>query len=257
MTQAHSLPLAAALLLALGAGAPAAAQTPDFPAVSYPAVPERSADIDGFVPAGWLVDASAEGDLDRDGRSDLALVIRMNDASNMIPADMCGETLDTNPRMLIVALAAPGGGYRRVADDHALIPRRDNACAVDPFAPDNIEIGRGSLHLSLEHFMSAGGWDAGTTTFALRWQEGAMRLIGWDYSNVHRNTGCIQTLSVNFLTGAVRTTEGNIGTDVDQVSRSRLTHRALPTLAGIGDGFMYDPQRLIERLPTCDAGGDE
>lgn len=249
--------LAAALLAATLLPSPAAAQVDDIPPVRYPAIPAQAADDRGFVPAGWLIDASVQGDLDHDARPDLALVLRMNERSNVLPVAFCGDSLDTNPRMLVVALAVAAGGYRKVAADHALIPRRDNPCAEDTFAPDNIEISNGVLRLSLERFMSMGSWSTGTTQFALRWQQGAMRLIGFDYSNLRRNTGCIQTLSVNFLTGRVRTTMGNIGTDDDRVRWSRVPRRPLRALDGIGDGLAFDPERLIERLPPCDVGGDE
>jgi len=52
--------------------------------------------------------------------------------------------------------------------------------------------------------MSAGGWDMGYSVFTFRWQQGAMRLIGFDSSNTQRNSGATQTLSINYLTRRVR-----------------------------------------------------
>lgn len=241
-----------AFLSLLAVPASAAAQDLVLPAVRYPVLPRQAADAGGFAPRGWTIEARAAGDLDRDGDSDLALVLRSNDPANLVPVDFCAERLDTNPRMLVVALAAPDGGYRLTVQNHSLIPRRENPCQVDWFEAEGLEIRRGNIRLYLEHMMSAGGWDAGTTTFVLRWQDGALRLIGWDYSNVKRNSGCLNTISVNFLTGRVRTAQGNVGTDRERVRWSRLARPTpSPAIGDVGDGMQFDPDRLRENMPPC------
>ena len=68
---------------------------------------------------------------------------------------MCEKAFDTNPRMLAVLLAKSGGGYGLAAENHALIPRRDNACQVDPYSAIAIE--RGLLRIAFERMMSAAG----------------------------------------------------------------------------------------------------
>ncbi len=97
--------------------------------------------------------------------------------------------------------------------------------------------------------MSAGGWDMGSTAFKWRWQGGALRLIGFDYSNVRRNTGALSLLSVNYLSGRAKIGTGNIGTDREKVRWRSLRNRRAPTIAEVGDGLMFDPEKLVSSLP--------
>jgi hypothetical protein len=220
------------------------------PPIDYPMLPERAADAAGFAPPGWRVELSAPGDLDRDGRSDLAIVLRMNDPANVVPIDFCGETLDTNPRILAVVLAEEGGGYRLGLQNHELIPRRDNACAVDWFGtPESLAVERGTVRIALERFMSAGGWDMGTTSFTFRWEADDLRLIGYDYRNVRRNSGEVAGLSVNYLTGRAKLTQGRMDEDRETVRWVSLHSRRPIGIGSIGSGLDFDPEELVSSLP--------
>jgi hypothetical protein len=237
-------------LLALLAPGIAAAQDLVIPPVSYPELPGAAAAAQGFVPKGWRIEAQAQGDLDGDSRSDIALVLRADDPANVLPDTFCAERFDTNPRILAVLLARPVGGYGLAVENHELIPRRENPCEVDPFYdPGQIAVERGILRLNLERMMSAGGWDAGSATFRWRWRDGALRLIGFDYSNVKRNTGALTLVSINYLSGRVKISTGNIGTDREKVRWTSLHNRRSPTIDEIGDGLMFDPENLVSNLP--------
>ncbi|HEX8225252.1 MAG TPA: hypothetical protein VF605_15670 [Allosphingosinicella sp.] len=246
MSITHSLAsIGTALSLALLGSAAASAQ--DLPPVTYPRLPATAATAQGFVPKGWTEESRAEGDIDGDSKADLALVLRSLDPANVVPQEMCGKELDTNPSILAVLLARPGGGYRLVVEDHALIPRRDNSCQLDGLTAIAVE--RGALRLDFERMMSAGGWDMGSTTFKWRWRDGALRLAGFDYSNVSRNSGVIGRISVNYPTGRVKTSTGNIGSDLEKVRWTRLRSRRAPTIDEVGNGLTFDPEELVSNLP--------
>jgi hypothetical protein len=230
----------------------ATAQEFDVTEVEYPILPATAAAAEGFVPRGWRIDAQAQGDLNGDGRSDLALVLRGTDPGNVVSNQSFGPAnFDTNPRILAVALAERAGGYRLVEQNHRLIPRHTSSTIDDPFDPEGeaLKIERGALKLSLIRFASAGGWDAGGTSFTFRWQDGALRLIGYDYDNVRRNTGETGSLSINFLTRRARIATGNIERDDEDVRWERVRARPLLTLEEIGDGLEFDPDGAVERLP--------
>lgn len=224
----------------------------ELPRVSYPSLPSSAADAAGFAPSGWRVESQSSGDLDGDGRADLAFVLRMQDPANILDNEGLGsDPFDTNPRILAVALARPQGGYRLIVQDHALIPRPESPAQQDPFeSPDGgLRLVRDTVRVDLYRFMSAGGWDAGPTRFTFRWQAGALRLIGYDYNNVHRGLGCLTTLSVNYLTRRARLAAGYIDEDAEQVRWRRLAARPLLAIGEIGDGFAFDPDGLVGNFP--------
>lgn len=243
--------LLALLILPVPAAAAAQEEEGGLPPVTYPSLPDSAASAAGFVPQGWQLEASAAGDLDRDGRSDIAMVLKMDDPANVLPNEgLCGDTIDTNPRILAVALAERGGGYRLGTSNQELIPRRDNACAVDWFgAPEQLSITRGAVRIDLERFMSAGGWDMGTTSFTFRWEGEDLRLIGYDFSNVKRNTGDTAGLSVNYITGRAKLTRGRLDSDRETVRWVSLHNRGPVTIHAIGNGMEYDPEGLVGGLP--------
>ncbi|MEP9358840.1 hypothetical protein [Sphingomonas sp. KR3-1] len=239
------------LAFLLPAFAVASVSRDDPPTVRYPALPAAAARAQGFVPVGWVLESSESGDLDGDGKPDLAFVLHMNDPANVLKNEggFCGETIDTNPRILAVALAQPGGGYRLVAQNHALVPRRDNPCADDWLAADGemgggIAIARGNVVVTLGRFMSAGGWGMGRTVFTLRWKDRALRLIGFDSENTQRNSGETSSLSVNYLTRKIRIAHGTIESDAEKVRWARLSGAGLPTIDAIGDGLEFYPEGL-------------
>jgi hypothetical protein len=241
------------LLAVIAFSAAADGQGLVIPDVQYPSLPARAANVAGFVPSGWRLEQEAQGDLDGDGRADLAFVVRMNDPANIVRHNILGEDpFNTNPRMLGIAFAAPDGGYRLAVQDRTLIPRREVPAQEDMLNPDDrgLEIARGTLKLKLTRFMSAGGWGAGSTSFTFRWRAGAFRLIGFDYVNVQRNTSCMVTFSLNYLTRRARLeaayadTEGN-----GEVRWRSLPARSLRTIGEIGNGLQFDAEGMISSYP--------
>jgi hypothetical protein len=233
---------------------PVPPQDGELPPVTYPSLAATAADAKGFVPKGWKLEIQASGDLDGDSLPDLVLALQQQDPRNIIPnGPLCGDTLDTNPRILAVALAQRGGSYRLAMQNHSLVPRRDNACAEDWFASEGVtggglEITRGTVRVRLGRFMSAGGWSMGSTTFTFRWQHGALRLIGYDYSNVQRNSGEMETLSINYLTRRVKIGEGSTSDDDLKTHWLTIPARPLLTIDELGDGLEFDPDGFLGNL---------
>jgi hypothetical protein len=93
--------------------------------------------------------------------------------------------------------------------------------------------------------MSAGGWGMGATTYTFRWQQGALRLIGYDYTNVQRNTGEMDTQSINYLTRRMKTSTGSISDDAQKTRWSTIPARPLLTIDQVGNGMDFDPDSLL------------
>lgn len=219
--------------------------------VRYPQIAAHAAAVEGLVPTGWRVEQRLQGDLDRDGRNDVVLVLKMTDAANVLQVDeRTPETLDTNPRMLIAALMDPAGGYRTVTQDHALILRRVSTDQDDSLDESSTTGGggvgintAGTVTVTLSQFASMGSWQMGETSFNFRYQDGCLRLIGYERSTVQRNTGETNALSINYLTGRAWRTQGSIEHDGEPPKHwLRLPRQPLQCLEQVGDGLMFDPK---------------
>jgi hypothetical protein len=238
------------LPLAVAAAPAAAAQPHDIPAISYPALPGAAQQAEGFVPAGWALIASKSGDLNADGRIDLVLLMRMRDPANVVPIDLGdrSEPFDTNPHMLAVAFRQPRGGYRLAASNHRLFvqPLRPFT-GEGPLGEDTIRIERGGLLISFDYLR-------GAASYRFRWQSGAFRLIGYEGSGV--SGGCIETISINYLTRRARVTKGLTSDDRERVANRAVDGRA-PTLDAI-DLETFMPEEAIAGPPLlCPPPPDE
>lgn len=230
------------LALALCAFTSARADELIIPPVDYPTLPATGASADAFVPTGWRLEFDTRGDLDRDGREDLVLVLRMNDPANIVKNEGLGaQAFDTNPRMLMVAFAG-AGGYRRVLEDHALIPRPDNPVMDDYLdGGDAVVVRRGALTVRLHLWASAGSWFTGNTSLTFRHQDGCFRLIGHDSFGLHRASLEATTTSINYLSGKVEFLRENYQEDAPPERKAgRVPKRELPCLETIGDGIGFE-----------------
>lgn len=219
----------------------ASAQEFDIPEVVYPSLSKEASSAAGFVPEGWMLETSVSGDLNGDGLEDLALVVRQNDPKNRIKLSYSEEPFDTNPRILAVALKEAGADrYRLQAENHTLIPRRENPSQEDPF-DGGLTIERGALKVGMWLFMTAGGWETSNSTFTVGHRDGGLVLIGFDRYALHRASGETTETSVNYLTGKMKLTKGHMSRDGGKVVWKILPRRPLLTLDRIGNGLDFDP----------------
>lgn len=207
-----------------------------------PALPAHGASAAAFVPAGWRLEQVVEGDFSRDGVPDLAFVLRRADPQQIIRREGFDPS-DINPRILGVALGQ-AGGFRLAGQNHAIFPERDADMLHmdDPFDA-GLSVANGVLTLELNLFMSMGGGDTGPYQFHFRSQDGAVKLIGYDHTNVGRMNGNVTAVSVNFLTGRRTDTTGRIDSEQETTVVSRTAVKPIP-LDQIGDGFAFEYDRL-------------
>ena len=237
------------LALVLASGAAATTQVvgntwdgETMPVVAYPDLPQFADGIGDFVPQGWVLERSVQGDLDADGRNDLVLLLRMQDPRNVLRNEGLGmPEFDTNPRLLVVAFR-DGDRYRRVLQDHALVPRQQDPVEEDYIqGGDAVSIVRGTLRVDLYAWRSAGGWGTWTNTYRFRWQQGCFRLVGFDKSHVQRNSGETIDTSINYLTRRATVSQGTIEEDAIRTHAVRLPKSPLRCLQDIGSGMEFDP----------------
>jgi hypothetical protein len=211
------------------------------PPVSYPKLPKHAASVAAFVPKQWKLTDKAIGDLNGDRIPDAALAIWMDDPRNRIhPSYDPKYRYDTNPMMLIVLLGSKSGGFDLVTANHDLIPRRVNPNQDPPF--HGVNIANGVLRVKMHEFLEAGGWWLGKKSFAFRWRDGALRLIGYDRDGIIKNTGDTEVVSINYPALRMVVTKGTMsGEEPGRTETVTLPKKPLLTLAEVGDGLMFEP----------------
>ena len=222
----------------------ASAQDDDYPwkmptPADYPALAETAATCSGFTPNNWTVMATAEGDLNKDGKPDCVLVLKGKDRRFVYKNNGLGsEEFDTNPRILAVAFADVKGGFRLHVQNNSFIVMSDSPTMTEPF--QDVSIRRGVLTFIFEEFYSAGSWSMSNRTYKFRFQNGEMTLIGVDKTSVQRSTGDIETRSYNLSTQRMTIEVGNISDDgKGKVTRKAIRVRPLPTLKSVKPMFTW------------------
>ena len=209
--------------------------------------PLNSVSAEGFVPGGWYLEKAVKGDLNKDALSDLALIIRQNDPTLIIEGNGFGrDQYDGNPRTIVVALKQAGGGYLRIAQNDQIIPVTGGAMIDDPIdnaSDGSLTIDKGVMRLNIGFWASAGTWDMFNRTFSFRLKGARLGLIGYDNHHVHRGSGELKTISINYLTRRKKTENGNIEDEHVPEVWSRISRKPLILFDDIGDGYEFDPDK--------------
>ena len=228
--------------LALLAGPAGAYDEGEAPPVTIPRLAATAASIEAFAPAGWIVEAKAAGDLDGDGKPDAAFVLKGADPALKFKLEHRTEPLDTNPRILAVALAR-GAGLDLAVQNATLIPRHVYSNLDDAFESDGLSIDRRAVKVDLHAFANAGGAEMANVSFTFRLKAGTLRAIGHDRTDVHRMSGEMTVTSVNYLSGRKRIEKGTILDDkAGKPVWSKVSKRT-PTIDEIDDGLMFGAAR--------------
>lgn len=235
--------LIVSLLIVAGESMPARAEgtvpggaTPDFPAVAT--------QPDEFA-KGWTLLEKAEGDLNGDGRSDVALVLEDPNEPN---------SDDAPPRYLLVALRGADGRLQRALVSQRAILRRDEGGTFgDPLA--DIAISHGEL--VIDHY-GGSAWRWGSTDrFALR--QGEWRQVG--HNETHHFTGdqSFITRDTDLVTGRVtvkrdRGEEGAVTPYSDTHTFQELAVPPVEHRPALGDeaGWPLPPRRMKVGATTVD-----
>ena len=186
--------------------------------ILLPSPPSAGSKPQDFVPVGLEILMEAAGDLNQDGKPDAALVLR-NPAENTIPVT------EEWPRLLVLLLQKPEGGYRLAAKSRqAILCRTCGGVFGDPLA--EIQIKNGVL--VIDHY--GGSRDRWGYTHRWRHQDGDWVLIGETKSSSDTFGPEAKTDDVNLLTGdrivSVTDSKGKV-----QTTKSKLPKQSLKKLS--------------------------
>lgn len=197
-----------------------------------PALVKAGTSASAFIPKGWEIEAKAEGDLNRDGRSDIAFVLRKADPSKV------SEGHNTNPRVLAVSFGDEGSRYKLALQHGTFIPADNDLNIEDPFG--GIAIQNGALKVTFHYWTSAGSWTTGNTVLTFRYQDDCFKLIGSDSSSMHRATLEESSTSKNYLAGKmVEVSQSDEHSKKRKTITSKFEKKPLKCISEIGNGMEY------------------
>lgn len=169
-----------------------------------PEIPLTGDVINDFVPKGWKKRELANGDLNKDGFDDMVLIIQNTSPLNIkINKGLGQDTLDLNPRILIILFGAMDASYKRVLLNKQFIPApndEESPCLADPLDEGGLEVKKGVLKIYFQFWQSCGSWSVANRSYSFRFQHNQFELIGSDNKEYHRSGGEAVETSINFST---------------------------------------------------------
>ena len=169
---------------------------------TYPQFPKHGSALSDWVLPGWKATNEVKGDLNKDGRDDIVLILERKEPASHVRG--CGKETDTSetaPRILLILLAQADGGYSLSVAEKNLVLRADEGGIFgDPL--DGLFIERGSVIL---HHYGGSAW-RWFQTYRFRHQDGGWFLIGFTDSSNHNVSRLGTMYDYNPLTGKIKVT---------------------------------------------------
>lgn len=191
---------------------------------------QSSSPFKSFVPTGWNLLESVEGDLDGDGIADAVLVLEkkqekkeiLQESKEEVPkknieeiSEESQEEVSGPPRKLLILLKRKEG-YHVIHTSDLLIPSMDH----DPSEVDDpyrgVDIKKGCLKITTGHSQSQGSWWCDLNDYIFRYEKKSerFRLIGSEHILYHKGyQDDAEVRSVNYLTHQMKTIKRQVFDD--------------------------------------------
>ena len=180
--------------------------------------------VKDLIPTGFELIQKADGDLDGDGVSDVAIIIRKKAA---------------DPQAVLLWKGDASKTYTlwKVGSTHVL-PSAQNFMENGGISLINIK--KGVLTIGTDISMSMGGWSAGGCTMKWRNEKEGFRLIGVDQVEMDRRCACGTSKGYNLVTGLkIFTSDKN--DDGEQVKEKTTQKKGSPESI-FWEAFDYEKQ---------------
>ncbi len=176
---------------------------------TYPIVKKEGQKITDFIPNGWAIHDSANGDLNNDKIKDLAMVLQRKDSITIFKnVDGLIDTVKTLPRILVILFRDNSKNkYILVEQSNSFILSSENPSVDDPF--QSIKIVKEILLLEFRIFSNVGSWYTTNSIYRFRFQNNSFNLIGADNNSIYKETLDYQYYTYNFIAEKWCMTEGN------------------------------------------------
>ena len=200
--------------------------------------PEQGNKMEDFVPKYWSAIMKVDGDLNKDGLTDTALIVEQENPNNISITEY-NDTLNTNPRALLVLFKQENGTYKLAAknDKGFIEPPKENSSLLDPLEEGDINIKNNTLRLRFQYFFSAGSWYITNVEYVFRCQNSHFELIGVETNSFHRATGEETIVSFNLSTNKLETTMGGNIFEEKENNPKKET-----------ETFIYNPKPILDNM---------
>jgi len=200
--------------------------------------PEQGNKIEDFVPKHWSAIMKVDGDLNKDGLTDTALIVEQENPENISVTEY-NDTLNTNPRALLVLFKQENGTYKLTAknDKGFIEPPKENSSLLDPLGEGDINIKNNTLRLKFQYFFSAGSWYITNVEYVFRYQNSHFELIGVETNSFHRATGEETIVSFNLSTNKLETSLGGNVFEEKENNPKKET-----------ETFIYNPKPILDNM---------
>ena len=200
--------------------------------------PEQGNKMEDFVPKHWSAIMKVDGDLNKDGLADTALIVEQENPENISVTEY-NDTLNTNPRALLVLFKQENGTYKLAAknDKGFIEPPKESSSLLDPLGEGDINIKNNTLRLRFQYFFSAGSWYITNVEYVFRYQNNHFELIGVETNSFHRATGEETIVSFNLSTNKLETSMGGNVFEEKENNPKKET-----------ETFMYNPKPILDNM---------
>lgn len=200
--------------------------------------PEQGNKMEDFLPKHWSAIMKVDGDLNKDGLADTALIVEQENPNNISITEY-NDTLNTNPRALLVLFKQENGTYKLAAknDKGFIEPPKENSSLLDPLGEGDINIKNNTLRLKFQYFFSAGSWYITNVEYVFRYQNSHFELIGVETNSFHRATGEETIVSFNLSTNKLETTMGGNIFEEKENNPEKET-----------ETFIYNPKPILDNM---------
>ena len=153
------------------------------------------ASLHKFIPQNYEILSQSTGDLNNDGKADLAIIIqpknyKISDRKLLI---LFKQNKSDN---LILTKKLPEWTY----------PDHEN-CLPDAFQEQAIKIRKQALSIIFNSMSTCSNWYGSTNTYHFKWINNDFKLIGFDYDFTQKNTGEVHYTSINYITNKRKITQ--------------------------------------------------
>jgi|ADGO01.1.fsa_nt_gi hypothetical protein len=160
----------------------------------YPRLPAKAKKLSKFIPTGWHIRDSASGDLNNDGRPDLAFTLEYKEAVLEARPDSIPNF--ARPRLLVILLKDPKRAQYHLHLQHNTFVLREGEGGMNPDPPTHVRIRNNRLVLEIEFTRSS-------IYYTFEFRDNDFYLVA--ASTVNASSDAIESWEYDFLKGrAVR-----------------------------------------------------